>query len=366
MAAAMSALLGGRTREEVWPGPIIDCDVHANVPSLGALFPYLEPIWQQFCTDREWRGPGGVALTYPPNMPSTCRPEWRPEDGTSPASELALLQEHLLDPWRLERAVLNCYYAVDSLRHPDWAAGLARAVNDWVIAEWLERDARLVASLNVPARNPEAMIAEIERVGGHPGFVQVLLPVRSDRLYGNRIWHPVYETIIRHDLVVGIHRGGTTDGAPSPSGWPTWYVEEYAAELGLYAAQLTSMVAEGVFQAFPDLRVAMLEVGFPWIADWWWRMDKSWKGLRREIPWLRETPINVIRRHFRFSTAPLDSGPVRDLAEIVEWLGSEDLLMHASDYPHYHDDDLTLLLDAVPDSMRPKLMAESAREWYRL
>ncbi len=40
--------------------------------------------------------------------------------------------------------------------------------------------------------------------------------------------------------------------------------------------------------------------------------------------------------------------------------------MYASDYPHYHDDDLTVLLDSVPESVRPRLMADSAREWYRL
>ena len=40
--------------------------------------------------------------------------------------------------------------------------------------------------------------------------------------------------------------------------------------------------------------------------------------------------------------------------------------MFATDYPHMHDDDLGMLLDAMPESMRPKLMAESARQWYRL
>src|SRR5207253_2111511 len=145
-----------------------------------------------------------LASSYPPTMPSTCRPEWRPNDGRPPASDLALLQAQLLDPWRIERAVLNCYYALDSLRHPDWAAAMVSALNDWLIAEWLDKDPRLVASLNVPARSPKDMVREIERVGDHPGFVQVLMPVRSDRLYGQRVWHPVYEAMTRHELVMGL------------------------------------------------------------------------------------------------------------------------------------------------------------------
>ena len=88
--------------------------------------------------------------------------------------------------------------------------------------------------------------------------------------------------------------------------------------------------------------------------------------MRREIPWVKRTPLSLIRDHIRFSTAPLDAGPPAQMERILEWLGSEDILMFATDYPHMHDDDLGALLDVVPESMRPKLMAESAREWYRL
>jgi uncharacterized protein len=359
-------LFGGKERQEVWPGPLIDVDVHANVPALEALFPYLEPMWHQFILDRGWTGPPGLPITYPPGSLSSCRPEWKPSDGRPPASEYSLLQEQLLEPFQAERAVLNCYYSIDSLRHPDWAAALASAVNDWLIAEWLEKDPRLVASLVVPARSPADAAREIERVGGHPGFVQVLVPVRSDRLYGYRTWHPMYEAIQRHDLVMGLHWGGTTDSAPSPTGWPSWYIEEYSAELQVYTAQITSMVAEGVFQAFPELRVSVLEIGFAWLPTWAWRMDKEWKALRREIPWVTKPPTSLLREHMRFSVAPLDAGPTEQLAHVVEWLGSDELLMYASDYPHYHDDDLTSLLDVLDESAQAKLMAENARAWYRL
>ena len=133
------------------------------------------------------------AVVYPPNAPTSVRPEWKPEDRPA-ASELGLLQEHVLDPWQVDYAVLNCYYGIDWLRHPDWAAVIASAVNDWLIDQWFT-DARVVGSLVVPARDPAAMIREIERVGDHPRFRQVLLPVRNDRLYGDRIYHPVYEAM---------------------------------------------------------------------------------------------------------------------------------------------------------------------------
>lgn len=360
-----TALLGEKTRRHVWTGTIIDVDVHAVVPSVEALFPYLAPVWQHHIRERGWTGPP-TGYPYPPGLPSTARPEWRPVDGRVPASNVSQLREHILDPWDVDVAIVNCYYPVD-YGHPDLSAALASAVNDWLSEEWLNEDKRLRASIALPVRDPAAMVREIDRVGGKPGFVQVLMPVRSGRNYGNRFYHPVYEAITRHNLVTGIHWGGSNDfAAPTPSGWPSWYIEEYVGERQYYQAQVTSLVAEGVFQAFPTLRVSMLEIGFTWLPTLAWRMDKEWKGLRREIPWVSRAPSSLIRDHMRFSVAPLDAGSSKELARVVKWLESEDLLMFATDYPHTHDDDLSILLEAAPESMRARLMSESARDWYCL
>jgi predicted TIM-barrel fold metal-dependent hydrolase len=360
----MSTVLGATDRNEIWTGPVIDCDVHAQVPSLATLFPYMDDVWVEWATERGYRGPIQVSDVYPPNAPISVRPEWQVE-GRPPASELGLLQQHILDPWQVDHAVVNCYYGIDGLRHPDWAAAIASAVNDWLIDRWFT-DSRLVGSLVVPARDPAAMVREIERVGDHPSFRQVLFPVRNDRLWGDRIYHPVYEAMQRHDLVLGLHWGGSTHGPPSPTGYASWFAEEYAAEWGNFAAQVTNLVAEGVFQAYPDLRVAVLEGGFTWFPIWGWRFDKEWKGLHREIPWLQRRPMEVMREHLRFSIAPTDAGPPASMRTVIEWLGTEDILMFATDYPHRHDDDVRALLDVMPESMRPMVMSETARAWYRL
>ncbi|MEB4209714.1 amidohydrolase family protein [Mycobacterium sp. 94-17] len=361
-----SALLEGMTRNEIWPGRIIDADVHANVGSVDTLMPYLSPIWRQYIRDRGWSQPAVQQTVYAPGLPISARPQWKPDDGRKPASDLSLVREHILEPWDVTAAVLTCYYGVDSIRHPDFAAALASAVNDWLIAEWLEKDSRLRASIVVPARYPDDMAREIDRVGDHPGFVQVNMPVRSDRLYGQRVFHPVFDAMVRHDLVMGLHWGGITNGAPSPTGWPSYYVEEHAAEMQVYTAQITSLIGEGVFQSFPDLRVAVMEAGFAFVPIWSWRMDKEWKGLRREIPWLTKSPTSLVREHMRFSIAPLDLGPLEELPFLLQWLGSEDLLMFGTDYPHTHDGDLGAFITALPESMRAKVMYDSAREWYRI
>lgn len=360
----MSVFLGERARQEIWTGSVIDCDVHANLPSLTVLFPYMDDVWVEWIKEREYQGPGHAGAVYPPNNQLSARPEWRPE-GKPVASELALLQEHVLDPWEVDKVVLNCYAGIDWLRHPDLSTAIVRAINDWLIAEWFT-DPRVVGSLVLPARNPAAMLEEIERVGDHPDFRQVLFPVRNDRLWGDRIYHPVYKEMQRRGLVMGLHWGGSTQGPPTPSGYPAWFIEEYAAEWGNFAAQVTNLVTEGVFQVCPDLRVSVLEGGFTWLPVWAWRFDKEWKGLHREAPWIDRRPLEIIREHMRFSIAPTDLGSPEQTPKLIEWLGSDDILMFATDYPHQHETDIEGLLAGMPESMRSNVMSETARAWYGL
>ncbi|MFE2995735.1 amidohydrolase family protein [Nocardia sp. NPDC059246] len=348
-----------------WSGAIVDTDVHAQFAGLSTLWEYLSPMWRDFITERGYSGPFSIATVYPPGAPSTVAAQWRREGGPAAASNVGIVQQDVLDAWPVQQAILNCYAGLDSVRHPDLANAIARAVNDWLIAEWLDQDDRLKASMVIPMHTYDDMVREIHRVGSHPGFVQVLMPVRSPALYGRRNWYPFFEAILEHDLVFGMHHGGTSDGAPTPCGWPSWYIEERAGEQQLFMSQLTSVLSEGLFQKFPTLRMAVLEGGFTWVPSLMWRLDKEWKGLRRTVPWMKTAPSEVIREHIRFSTAPINAGPPDEMARIIEWLGPE-MLMFASDYPHDHADDIEALLAVLPAESRAGVMADNARAFYRM
>jgi len=110
----------------------------------------------------------------------------------------------------------------------------------------------------------------------------------------------------------------------------------------------------------------MLEGGFAWAPTWMWSIDKKWKGLRTEIPWVKRLPTEIIRDHIRFSTAPIDMGPPEHMRQLLEWFNTEDILMFSSDYPHLHKDDIDALLAVMPEKMRTNVMSETARRWYRL
>ena len=278
------------------------------------------------------------------------------------------MRAQVLDPLGVDIAIVNCLYAIDSLHNPEAAVAFARAVNDWQIAEWLEKDDRLRASIVVPSQLPELAAAEIERVGDHPGFVQVLLPVRSEHPYGNRIHRPLWEAIAKHQLVAGIHFGGAPGNPPFPSGWPSYYIEEYAGMAQVFQSQLASIISEGVFDLFPTMRIALLESGFTWLPAFMWRFDKEWRNLRRLVPWVKRAPSEYLRAHVRLTIQPLDMPPEwEEMEQIIAQIDGDAMLLFASDYPHRHTTDpLDTLLPRLPDALARKIRYENARDLYGL
>jgi predicted TIM-barrel fold metal-dependent hydrolase len=245
---------------------------------------------------------------------------------------------------------------------------MAAAVNDWLVAEWLEKEHRLRASVVVPTHVPDMAAQEIDRVGGHPGFVQVLLPVRSEAPYGNRRYLPIFEAAVRNNLVVSLQFGGAPGNPPTGSGWPSYYIEEYVGMAQVFQTQVLNLIVEGVFDRFPELRIALVESGWTWLPSLMWRIDKDWKGLRREVPWNTRVPSAYIRDRMRVSLQPMDAPEDPEkLLQIMKQLGSDELLMFSTDHPHWHFDDPSDALPAgLSPTLRSKILRDNARAFYQL
>ena len=84
--------------------------------------------------------------------------DWRDERG-KPATTADRLGKEALDPFGIQIAICNCLYGVQAAFSEDLGAAMARAVNDWIAREWLDRDPRLRASIVVPQQNAELAVA---------------------------------------------------------------------------------------------------------------------------------------------------------------------------------------------------------------
>lgn len=343
----------------------VDCDLHPAVPDMGALLPYLDDYWREMVRVRALDRLNLSLTSYPKGAPITCRPDWRPADGSWPGSSLAAMQAHVLDRHRPSFGILNPLYGGTLMHSEDMAAALCRATNDWIRDAWLDRDPRLRASICVVAHDTGIAVEEIERLAGDRRFVQVLLLVSGEVTLGRRQLWPIYAAAERLGLPVGIHAGGAYRSAPTAVGWPSYLVEDTIAQSAAFEGQLGSLIAEGVFAKFPALKVVLIESGVTWLSGYAWRADKTWRGVRAEVPWVTRAPSALLRDHVRFTIQPVDDpDAAKGIERLIEHLGSDELFLFASDYPHWGYEGDDALPPALPDALARKLTHDNPLATY--
>ncbi|MBV1797003.1 amidohydrolase family protein [Siccirubricoccus sp. G192] len=342
----------------------IDCDIHPAVPNTRTLLPHLDDYWREHILRRGLERDNLETSAYPVGAPINARPDWQPAAGPA-GSSLASLQAHILDPMQPRAAICNVLHGAQMMMSEDLSAALCRAINNWLVAEWLDRDPRLRASIVVPVHSPDLAAEEIERMAPDRRFVQVLLLAMTELPLGRRQNWPIYRAAERHGLPVGIHAGSSFRHPPSAGGWGSFYLEDYVSYAQGFAAALNSLLAEGVFQKFPDLRVVLIESGVTWLPANLWRVNKTWRGVRAEVPWLNRLPADIVRARVRLTAQPFDAPPdAAALATLLEQLGSEDMLLFATDYPHWHYDGTEALPPGLPAGLLRKMLVENALATY--
>jgi predicted TIM-barrel fold metal-dependent hydrolase len=329
-----------------------------------ALLPYLGEYWRDQIENRYIDRSPFTMMSYPPGSPMSARPDWRTPSG-QPAGDLDALRRHALDPFGTRFAILNTLHGAIALHNEDMAAAICSAVNDWVAKELLDREPRLRASILIAPQDPHLAAAEIERLAPDRRFVQVLMLAMGDMPLGRRVNWPIYQAAEKHGFAIGVHAGSTYRHAPTISGWPSYQLEDYVANSAAFENQLVSLIAEGVFQKFPKLKVVLIESGFTWLPTLLWRTNKGWRGVRAEVPWLDRPPAEIVREHVRFTLQPVDApGDPAKLKATLEQIASDRVLLFSTDYPHWHFDGEEALPEGLPDETVRRLLVDNALETY--
>lgn len=345
---------------------VIDTDIHNALPSGKTLLKYLPSKWHRhhelFGARRGHRGGN-----YPRSVTGNARTDSWPPSGLPPGSDLPFLREQLLDRYDIEYGVLTPLVGSSGQFNPEYGAALCRAANDWLIAEWIEPEPRLRGSIIVPFEEPDLAAEEIDRLGDHPGFVQVLGMTRTNEPLGKRRYWPMYAAAERHGLPIAMHFGGSTNGPITAAGWVSYYIEDHVGASQVTQSQATSLVFEGVFERFPGLRIVLTEGGFAWLPSLMWRMDRAWERLHDEVPQVRRPPSEYVRAHMRVTTQPMEEPPsARQFLQVLEHFGGDHMIMFATDYPHWDFDAPDLALPfRVPEALERRIFSENARATYR-
>jgi len=215
------------------------------------------------------------------------------------------------------------------IRNPEWAIDLARAYNDFMSDQYVKVNSRLKAVAIIPVQDPAAAAKELRRAVTELGLVGAVLPAPGLNMgYGDPAFDVLYKEAQSLGAMLGVHgaayRGLGLDfprESDDPTGrkalWPA-----HPAQPLTQMIQFCHMIGSGVFERFPDLKVAYLETGCGWVPYWVERMDA---GAKRPLATnqLRNSPI-----YFHTELGELEG---------LRWFTSlygDDRITFASDYPH--------------------------------
>ena len=351
-------------RQPQRPPAFIDCDLHNELDSTKDLYPYLAKRWRDHLATFGEASPSGG--WYPRFMDH--REGNRPPSGRIPGSEVEFTRTDFIEPYNVAYGILNLLGPATYQLNHELGAALATASNDWQVAEWLDPEPRLRASLVVAAEDPVGAAAEIRRRASDPRFVQVLFKGRGQEPMGRRKYWPIYEACAESGIHIASHAFGNYGSPITGAGHASYYIEDHTSPSQAVQANVTSLVMEGVFDRF-GVKFVSVENAFGWVPSLMWRLDAAWKLLGSEVPHLKRPPSEVIADHVFVATQPVEEPPrVSDYVALMEHFGQmTNNLMLSSDYPHWDADDPGVVLPHVlPEELKRKIRYDNAARLYGL
>jgi predicted TIM-barrel fold metal-dependent hydrolase len=351
---------------------VIDaCAFHDWASNL-ELVPYLSEGWGELVKVENLKVKGMWQNEHPLGGKD---PAAKPPTGGPHASDPEFLIKQLLEERGSERIVLGHQEGLLSaaLPLPYEARALVRALNDWTLEQWLERDERLYGHILVTSAMPDEAAAEIRRVGQHEKFVAVALGANGlNKPFGHPAYHPIYEAAAELGLPVVIQVGADNIAdlgtSPTAVGLNTTYSEFDAMSAAPLMPHITSFFTCGVFDLYPGLQLLVVGGGLAWIPQYLWRFDWNYKMVRRvEVPWAKRMPSEYLAEHVRFSTYSMETPPKEGQLETMLELipGIESMLLYASGYPYSDGADATDIAARLPESMHDRVFHGNAEVFYR-
>lgn len=342
---------------------LIDCDIHNGLRP--ALNKFISGKWRTY--HERFGRRGFIGTSYPKSQPGAHRVDSWPPGGGSPGSNLPFLQEQLLDAWDIDYGILN---TVTPIRNqiPEYDVAFARAINDCQVAEWLDPEPRLRASIVAPFENGDLAAEEIDRVAQDSRFVQIILPTFISAPLGNRKYWPMFEAAERNGLPIGMHFGGGTGGHPiTGTGSPSYYLEYHCGMAQAFQHHVISLIFEGVFDQYPNLKIVLIEGGMAWLPSLTWRLDRTYNQLKDEVPHVQHEPSHYLKKNFWVTTQPMEEPEKPEhFHQFIEHFGQPEKLLFATDYPHWDFDapDRAFPVKLPPD-LDHMVKVENALKLYR-
>jgi len=256
------------------------------------------------------------------------------------------------------------------MKDPQLAAAACRAYNNWMADFCRPYPTRLYNVAPVPLQDVAEGIKEMRRVVKEQGAKAV--SIRPNPYNNRRLNDPAYDpfwaeaqelncTVAIHSAVLGDMPTAGFDR------YPHFFQRMIIAHPFEQQMACMDLTCGGVLERYPKLRIALLESGGGWLTYWLARLDEFHEKIGHMLPSLSLKPSEYFHRQCFLSCEPDDVA-----LKTAATLGIDDVLMWASDYPHYDCvfpgvvDELKEHCEPLPESARRKIMGENAVRCYGL
>ena len=222
----------------------------------------------------------------------------------------------------------------------DWAIALCKAYNDWLADSYLKRSPRFKGMAIIPMQDVEAAVEELRRAVQELGMLGAMLP--SNGLKGNlgakEFW-PVYAEADRLGCSIAVHGGAHFRlGLDHLDVYPPIHALGHPFGLMISCA---GILFNGIFDKFPNVRIAFLEGGVAWLLLVLERFNSSYETHVPHNPRGEILRLGEKERVSDYMKKLIDDGRFfvgcegdePDIAHAVKIVGNKAFL-YSSDYPH--------------------------------
>ena len=217
----------------------------------------------------------------------------------------------------------------------------------------------------IPMQDPPSAVEELRRAVKELGMVGAYIPSNGLKrhLSAKEFW-PVYEEAQKLDCAVGIHGGSYSD-----LGFNTFTKFPGTRALGMpmpLAIAMTGMIQDGVWDAFPKLRVGFMEGGTGWIPMLIDRLEREQEYGELLCP----RPVLEYFTSANFFVGC--EGNERALSSVVNLIGPQ-ACMFASDFPHEipmeearHEIDEIEQRQDISGEHKKLILGDNAKRFYKI
>lgn len=269
-----------------------------------------------------------------------------------------------------------------SAHNPRMKTAVCRAYNDYVLERVVDAGDEIRAMAMMPQWDANAVVSELERVGGESGIVGAYGWFGPYTPLGAPEYDPVFERLTDLDIPIALHGSGAYWPRYDPvgEGLRTW-TEILGLSWPIHAIVfVANMIMTGVFDEHPDLRVLVQEGGVNWIPFVAYRLDEFYQDHPEDVQltermfdaertYLERLPSEYLFDHFYFATQPVTGPPnKRHHGALLEMCRAEETLAFSSDWPHHTFDVPNWVFENphVDEEMRTAILRGTATELFGL